>query len=353
MSCKNEATSYLNMKPLSSSFKIALILEVVLCSTIITDLYLPPSALAAPTSTGAKLTAWVARPLPELSGRRVAPVQGRSDRTQPISSQALAKPTPLVVLIGLDKQAKLKALLEEWKRNTQAPRSPFDPKPPVLFVADAQAAGKLGVAPGTIAALAVDGAGWVRRVSFFGDAKTVETHAERLAPWIKDFYVSREFDPVGVRVGERAPDFSMPDMNGKMRRLRDARGKKSVLLTFFPQCFTFNCANQLQSLRDVAPQLEAADVEVWGVSVDAAEGARGQRAFVKHLNLPFPLLPDTARNLCLLYGTVQSRDQMAGRCSILIDKNGVVQMVDWQVHPQTHGADLLERLKEGNAKPEN
>lgn len=43
---------------------------------------------------------------------------------------------------------------------------------------------------------------------------------------------------------------------------------------------------------------------------------------------------------------------MAGRCSILIDKNGVVQMVVWQMHPQKHGPDLLERLKEDKAKPE-
>ena len=334
------------MKLFFSPFRTVLILATALCSAAVVAPCRLPWALAAPTSNGAKLTSWVARALPELSGKRIAPIQGRSDRVQPISSLALAKPTPLVVLIGLDQQPRLNALLEEGKRNAQSLTLPFDSNPPELFVADAQAAGKLGVAPGTVAALAVDGAGWVRRVSLFGDTKTGKTHAERLVPWVENFYAARDFEPLGVKVGDRAPDFSMPDMNGRMRNLSDLRGKKSVLLTFFPQCFTFNCANQLQSLRDVAPQLEAADVEVWGVSVDAAEGARGQRAFAKHLNLPFPLLPDTQRNLCLLYGTVQSHDQMAARCSILIDKNGVVQMVDWQVHPQTHGPDLLARWKE-------
>jgi len=135
------------------------------------------------------------------------------------------------------------------------------------------------------------------------------------------------------------------DANGKTHTLNELRGKKSLLITFFPRCFTGNCTSQLTSLRDAYPQLQKAGVEVWAVSTDGAAGPHGQRAFAKYLRLPFVLVPDPDRKLCLQFGAVRTKEQIAARMSVLIDKTGQVLWIDKQISPRTHGADVLSRLQ--------
>lgn len=150
---------------------------------------------------------------------------------------------------------------------------------------------------------------------------------------------------VGAVQNRPAPPLATLDANKKPRRLADLRGKKALLLTFFPRCFTGQCSTQLTSLREHYPKLQKAGVEVWAVSTDPADGARGQRAFAKQLELPFPLLSDTDRKISLAFGAVQSREQMAARMSVFIDQAGTVRWVDKQINPRTHGTDVLARLK--------
>ncbi|RYZ78307.1 MAG: peroxiredoxin family protein [Proteobacteria bacterium] len=155
-----------------------------------------------------------------------------------------------------------------------------------------------------------------------------------------------------VLVGFEAPHFTVSDMNGKTHSTNELVGKKNLLVTFFPKCFTFNCTNQITSLRDVYAQLRENDIEVWGVSTDEAEGIKGQKAYAHHLKLPFLLIPDPSRKICLLYGAVNDRKQMAARMSIFIDKHGIVRWIDKQMYPPTHGKDVLTRLKnEGFIRP--
>ena len=87
-------------------------------------------------------------------------------------------------------------------------------------------------------------------------------------------------------MGQAARDFTAVNMNGKTWKLSELKGKKNLLLTFFPKCFTGDCANHLSGLRDVYPQLQAADVEVLAVSVDAAAGEKGQQEFARQWKLP-------------------------------------------------------------------
>lgn len=152
--------------------------------------------------------------------------------------------------------------------------------------------------------------------------------------------------PRSLTIGQESPAFTARDMNGSIRNPQLLRGHQNLLLTFFPKCFTFNCKNQLMSLRDFYRDLQKADVVVWGVSVDPAEGKRGQKAFAQHLKLPYPLIPDTDRRICLLYATVQATNQMAARTSVLIDKSGKVRWIDKQIDPRTHGTDVLAKLRE-------
>lgn len=148
-----------------------------------------------------------------------------------------------------------------------------------------------------------------------------------------------------LKVGQAAPDFSAPDAGGQMRRLADLRGRKNLLLTFFPRCFTGGCAGQLASLQRELPNFARSDTEVWAVSVDAADGENGQRAFAAKLMLQFPLLPDTNRAICKLYGAAQTDDDLAARQSVLIDKAGIVRWIDRGVQVNTHGADVLRQMQ--------
>jgi peroxiredoxin len=149
-----------------------------------------------------------------------------------------------------------------------------------------------------------------------------------------------------VKVGQAAPDFFVTDANGKAWKLSDLKGKKTVLLTFFPKCFTGGCANHLSSLRDHQTKFDKAKVQIFAVSVDPAEGERGQKAFAAQWHFLFPLIPDTERMLCKLYGAVQQNDERAARMTFLIDKQGIVRFIDTDVHVQTHGADTLAKLRE-------
>ena len=150
-------------------------------------------------------------------------------------------------------------------------------------------------------------------------------------------------------VGQVAPPIDIVDAMGAPRHLADLRGKSALLLTFFPQCFTGNCTNQVTSLRDSYAQLQELGVEVWAVSTDAAAGPHGQRAFAERYQLPFALLPDTERTICLLYGAVQSPAQRAARMSVLINREGKIVWIDKQVNPRTHGADVVARLQKRTA----
>ena len=150
--------------------------------------------------------------------------------------------------------------------------------------------------------------------------------------------------PIGaLAVGQAAPAFSMTDMNGQARTLADLKGQKNLLLTFFPKCFTGGCQNHLSSIRDRAAQFAAANTEVWAVSIDSHDV---QRDFAAMWKFEFPFLPDTGRNLSLLYGAAKNTEQFADRMSVLIDKNGVVRWVDRNVQVGSHGEDVLKKMTE-------
>ena len=146
-------------------------------------------------------------------------------------------------------------------------------------------------------------------------------------------------------VGDVAPDFTATDAYGKTWKLSDLKGK-NVLLTFFPKCFTGGCANHLSSLRDRQSAFDAANTQILAISVDPAQGDKGQLAFAKQWGFDFPLIPDTSRQLGKQWGAIQNDDELAARMSILIDKRGIVRWIDTDVHVQTHGADVLAKLRE-------
>lgn len=149
-----------------------------------------------------------------------------------------------------------------------------------------------------------------------------------------------------VKVGQVAPDFFTVDASGKEFKLSDFHGKKSVLLTFFPKCFTGGCRNHLTSLQERKADFDNNDIEVIAISVDPADGEAGQVAFAKMWGFTFRFIPDTNRKVSMLYGSAQKTTDLSSRMSVVVDKSGIVQIVDTSVNVKTHGSDMLAEMKE-------
>lgn len=145
-----------------------------------------------------------------------------------------------------------------------------------------------------------------------------------------------------LAVGNKAPEFSTADDNGRPWNLAQWRGQRNVLLTFFPKCFTGQCEQHLESLRAVRAQLAAADVEVVAVSTD---DAATQQEFSNVLGLDFTMLPDTDRRISRLYGAITGDQERATRQSILIDRDGAIRWIDTNVNVTRHGEDVLQQVE--------
>ena len=137
------------------------------------------------------------------------------------------------------------------------------------------------------------------------------------------FVLAAADTPMRAAVGDVAPDFSLSATNGKTVKLADYRGKKTVVLAFFPKAFTGGCTKEMSNLRDVHPQIADASAQVLGVSTDNLET---QTKFAESLTLPFPLLADPEGVAAKAYG-VANPAGYANRVTFVIGKDGKVTSV--------------------------
>ena len=92
-----------------------------------------------------------------------------------------------------------------------------------------------------------------------------------------------------LKVGDRAPDFQLKGSGKTEFRLSDYRGKKNVVLAFFPAAFSPVCSQQMPRIQAQRPDFDASDAVVVGVSVD---NTWALDAFAQQLGLEFPILSD-------------------------------------------------------------
>jgi peroxiredoxin Q/BCP len=150
-----------------------------------------------------------------------------------------------------------------------------------------------------------------------------------------------------LRVGDTAPDFDVVASNGTRLSLRELRGKKNVVLYFYPKDFTLVCTRETCGFRDMYGELRDGDTEVIGVSFD--DNATHER-FAAEYRVPFPLVADVNRDLASAYGALSFFRNLIGRPSrvtFLIDKNGrVAGIYRAELRASTH----LDGVKAGLAK---
>src|SRR5512137_1700120 len=125
---------------------------------------------------------------------------------------------------------------------------------------------------------------------------------------------------MALQVGDVAPDFELPASGNRTIKLSDYRGKKNVLLAFYPFAFSPVCSLQLPGLQQQLGQFQNLNTEVLGISVDSKHSSA---AFAEHLHLDFPLVSDFNKEFTRAYGVLREGG-FAERALFVIDKDGKI-----------------------------
>lgn len=145
-----------------------------------------------------------------------------------------------------------------------------------------------------------------------------------------------------VRVGDVAPDFTLPDQTGTAVRLKDLLGRKTVVLYFYPKDQTPGCTIEARAFRDSYEQFSAQSAQVVGVSADSV---RSHRRFAERHGLQFLLLSDRDGAVRRLYGVEKTLGLVPGRVTYVIDRDGIVRHVySSQLRATRHPREALTVL---------
>jgi len=151
---------------------------------------------------------------------------------------------------------------------------------------------------------------------------------------------------VKLQPGTVAPEFTLPDADGRPVSLADYRGR-NVIVYFYPQAATPGCTTEACDFRDSLSSLQGSGYEVLGISPDAPEALA---EFTGDFGLTFPLLADEDHAVALAYGAWGEKlvkgeiTEGIVRSTVVLDPEGKVQLAQYQVKAQGHVAALKEEL---------
>ena len=146
-----------------------------------------------------------------------------------------------------------------------------------------------------------------------------------------------------LKAGDKAPEFSAKDQDGKPVKLSDFKGKKLVLF-FYPKASTPGCTAEACNLRDNWEQFQKKGYAIVGVSAD---NEKRQQNFKDKYELPFPLLADEDKKVINAYGVWGPKKFMGkeydgiNRTTFVIDENGSIEEVIEKVKTKEHASQIL------------
>lgn len=147
-----------------------------------------------------------------------------------------------------------------------------------------------------------------------------------------------------LKIGEKAPYFSVKNQDGKLIQLTDFKGKKLILF-FYPKASTPGCTMEAKNLRDHYNELLKKDFEIVGVSADSE---KRQKNFCVKNELPFSLLVDEEKEVIKDYGVWGPKKFMGReyegihRTTFIIDEKGVIEQIIEKVKTKFHTEQILE-----------
>jgi peroxiredoxin Q/BCP len=162
-----------------------------------------------------------------------------------------------------------------------------------------------------------------------------------------------------LKVGDPAPDFSLPATDGKTYKLSDFKGKQAVVIAWFPRAFTQGCTIECKSLADNGDKIRKFDVAYFMASVDQLEenikfakatSVKLGETVVQKNEADFPLLSDPSKATATAYGVLNERG-FANRWTFYIDKSGNIAAIEKTVRPATSAEDMIAKLGELRVTP--
>jgi peroxiredoxin Q/BCP len=151
-------------------------------------------------------------------------------------------------------------------------------------------------------------------------------------------------DVLTVKVGDKAPDFTLPSQLGDNVTLSEYFGKKNIVLYFYPKDESPGCTREACTFRDSYEELTSLGAEVIGVSSQSVES---HKSFATHYGLPFILLSDSENKVRQLYGVPSTMGIVPGRVTYIIDKKGIVRHIfSSQSQAEKHVEEAIKTLRE-------
>ena len=149
-----------------------------------------------------------------------------------------------------------------------------------------------------------------------------------------------------VKEGNKAPDFSGKNQDGKSVKLSSFKAKKNIVLYFYPKDMTPGCTTEACDFKDQFKKFK--NTTILGVSVDSPDR---HRKFIDKYDLPFELIADENKKISTKYGVWQEKKLYGKtfmgivRSTFIIDKTGTVQKIFSKVKVKEHIDEVLETLK--------
>ena len=150
-----------------------------------------------------------------------------------------------------------------------------------------------------------------------------------------------------MQEGETAPSFELEANDGNNISLDSLKGKKNVVLCFYPKNHLFACPSKkvykmAQSVISVFSDIEATDSVLFAISIDTVDA---QKKFVGEYGIPYLHLSDSSKETCKKYAGLNIAG-LAKRSTFIIDKKGIIRKIFRDIDVESHGKEILNFLKQ-------
>ena len=149
-----------------------------------------------------------------------------------------------------------------------------------------------------------------------------------------------------MQEGDVAPDFELQSNDGSIVKLSSFKGKKNVVLCFYPKNHLFACPSKkvfqmAQTIVAAYPEITGLDAVLFAISVDTVDD---QKKFVEEYNIPYLHLSDTKKDTCKAYAGLNIAG-LAKRSTFIINKEGKTTKIFRDIEVESHGKEIIESLK--------
>ncbi|RDJ32614.1 MAG: hypothetical protein DWQ18_06805 [Crenarchaeota archaeon] len=152
---------------------------------------------------------------------------------------------------------------------------------------------------------------------------------------------------IPMQESEPAPNFELDAHDGSKVSLSSFKGKKNVVLCFYPKNHLFACPSKkvfkmAQSIIASYDDIVSTDSVLFAISIDTIDS---QKKFVDEYEIPYKHLSDTKKDTCRLYAGLNIAG-LPKRCTYIIDKNGLIRKIFRDISVESHGQEILQTLRQ-------